>query len=588
MVRGGGDRSLQEIVRRRQGGDFVGRERHCADFRANLARPPQDPKRAFVLALHGQAGVGKTFLLRRWRQIAVDSGTLVAELDGSEPNLVSALSTIAVQFAGQGGRTPAFAQRLAEYEQRQDEVLADPEAPQAAREFLVASAVRMGLSAVRAAAPGAALLVDAVEPEQVRGWLERSRAFFAAKFRDHADVRLLMSPVDELTPHLVADLRRLAQHRDLVLLFDDFERTAPLVEPWLLRLLRGHHGELPSEVVFGIAGQHPLDVNRWGEYASIAVQWRVDRFSPEEARALLRRKGVDDPAFAAGVLEVSGGLPLLVAAMADSGPATAEELQDPTGTAVERFLKWESERGRDDALVAALPRVVDEDVLAALVGSQRVPELFPWLRDRPFVRQDRGRLHYSEVVRATMVRHERGRSPSRFVRCHRALAGHYGHRLAALGLAGELVWEDPEARGLLVEETYHRLCADPRGELPTALARCVEIAERVPRELAAWARAFAEAGRDAGAPRLAERAEDLRARDPARLREHLGTAASGSRAVAVPSVSSSVGDVIVGGGPVPRPDRGAEPDEVAAPDRYLVEADEELWLGESAPRVLGE
>ncbi len=43
-------------------------------------------------------------------------------------------------------------------------------------------------------------------------------------------MELLLSPVGELVPLFVDDLRRLAQHRQVVLPFDNFERACDLVD----------------------------------------------------------------------------------------------------------------------------------------------------------------------------------------------------------------------------------------------------------------------------------------------------------------------------------------------------------------------
>ena len=65
--------SLQEILRRRQREDFVGREEQLVFFRRNLRREIDDPRRRFVVDVSGQGGVGKTWLLRRFRKIAEEA-----------------------------------------------------------------------------------------------------------------------------------------------------------------------------------------------------------------------------------------------------------------------------------------------------------------------------------------------------------------------------------------------------------------------------------------------------------------------------------------------------------------------------------
>ncbi|MCI2418003.1 ATP-binding protein [Saccharopolyspora sp. K220] len=535
----GGARSMQEIIRARQSDDFVGRQQQRDDFRANLRCPPDTRK--FVFALHGQAGIGKTHLLRQLHGIALEIGALTARTDENETDLVALMAAVSRQIAGQGGETRGFSQRFADYQRRRDEVLADPQAPSAARELLTTSAVRVAFSAVRAL-PCLGVLADAVTPEEANTWLDQASAFFAAKFRNHADVQLLLSPVDDLAPLLVDDLRRLAQHRQLVLMFDNFERTTEIVEPWLLRLLEGHFGELPTTLVLAIAGQYPLDVNKWGEYAAITVDWRLDPFTDDEARTLLRRKGVSDQPTIEVILELSGRLPLLVATLAD-GPHTGGAVQDLSGMAVERFLKWEPDAARrSDVLLAALPRVLDEDVLAVLAGPRRAAGLFQWLREFPFVVESHGRLHFQQVVRGPMVRHGRGRSPSRFAELHRALFAHYRNRRLGLGLSERHCWADAEWRRLLFEETYHLLCADSRRSLSSGLRAGADVCLAGAVAARHWLDMLAEAGRDADDPAIAECVRALRGDgepDPIELRRKIidradSTQRSVARTPAVP------------------------------------------------------
>src|SRR5205807_9767458 len=143
---------------------------------------------------------------------------------------------------------------------------------------------------------------------------------------------------------------------------------------------------------------------------------------------------------------------------------------DPTGSAVERVLEWEREPlRRAAALTAALPRQVDEDVLAALLDVDDASDLFNWLRSLPFVTEQEGHCQYHEVVRAPMLRMLRGRSPRQWRRRHRQLASLQQESREALGLQDEEAWTDPGWQAHRLEETYHRLCADPVAALPPAL-----------------------------------------------------------------------------------------------------------------------
>ncbi|MBH8552447.1 ATP-binding protein [Nostocaceae cyanobacterium CENA357] len=63
-------KSLQDILKQRQQSGFVGREEQVNVFRQNLKLPLEDSRRHFLFNVWGQGRVGKTTLLRQFRQIA--------------------------------------------------------------------------------------------------------------------------------------------------------------------------------------------------------------------------------------------------------------------------------------------------------------------------------------------------------------------------------------------------------------------------------------------------------------------------------------------------------------------------------------
>lgn len=75
--------SLQDLIRRRQAAGFVGRAEKLSLFGANLEVPVEDLRRRFVFCIHGDGGVGKTFLTRQLQRIASEHGAVCAYVDGA-------------------------------------------------------------------------------------------------------------------------------------------------------------------------------------------------------------------------------------------------------------------------------------------------------------------------------------------------------------------------------------------------------------------------------------------------------------------------------------------------------------------------
>ncbi|NEC21627.1 ATP-binding protein, partial [Streptomyces parvus] len=107
--------SLQQIVEGQRRAAFVGREAELVLFRGNFTVPPEDPRHRFVFHVRGNAGVGKTSLLREWRQAAGEFGALTASADESADSVPDVLAAIAAQFAEQGHPLKALDRLLDTY-----------------------------------------------------------------------------------------------------------------------------------------------------------------------------------------------------------------------------------------------------------------------------------------------------------------------------------------------------------------------------------------------------------------------------------------------------------------------------------------
>ena len=97
-------RSLQDLIRSRQQSGFVGRQGQIVQYQENLGFPFDDERRRFLFNIHGDAGVGKTYLAKQLRQIAIDEGCLTAYIDETVDDAISAMTVIAEEFSRGGVR----------------------------------------------------------------------------------------------------------------------------------------------------------------------------------------------------------------------------------------------------------------------------------------------------------------------------------------------------------------------------------------------------------------------------------------------------------------------------------------------------
>jgi hypothetical protein len=150
--------------------------------------------------------------------------------------------------------------------------------------------------------------------------------------------------------------------------------------------LEERYGDLPINVIFIIAGRDKLDKDSWVDYDLAIARFPLKPFTDDEITQYLARKGITDPQVINVIRRLSGGLPLLVATLTAESPSNPDQIGDPSGRAVERFLKWVDDLNRRQvALNMALTLSFNRDVLATLQGADQADELFGWLKQMPFV-----------------------------------------------------------------------------------------------------------------------------------------------------------------------------------------------------------
>ncbi|WP_105971952.1 ATP-binding protein [Streptomyces geranii] len=522
--------SMRQLIQQRRRAGFVGRGAERAAFRANFELPPDDERHRFRFHVHGNAGVGKTFLVRELEQQAKERGALTAYVDEGVGSVPEALAVMCRQFAAQGRRFKELERLLAAHRERRHEAESavasleslepQPEGPSTGS----LTVARMGLVGA-GLIPVVGPFAGALDADRIAQGADRVRAGIAARLRNQDDVQLVLAPERVLTPLLLAELDDICSAVPWIVLFlDTYERTGPFLDGWLHDIMTtDRYGDLsfPANLVLVTAGQLPFDTGRWGGFADFVTEVPLGPFTEAEARGLLADRGVTDEPVVEEVLRLTGGLPVLVSTLAEARPTDPDDIGDPSATAVGRFLKWETDPVRQaTALACALPRRLDADIFRAalpvlgLTGDEtELDLLFGWLRSLPFVddRGDRGRIQYHAVVRAPMLRLQRRRSPRRWTEQHTGLAGTFARWRgeAEVPLPADELWATEEWRELRLAESYHLLCASPRTALPGVLRDVVDACDQGEVVARRWARVLVEAGDDNEAPVVGRWGRDL-------------------------------------------------------------------------------
>jgi tetratricopeptide (TPR) repeat protein len=459
-----------QIIGRHEGERFVGRDRELQLFAEELQR---EPPRTLVFYLTGQAGVGKTTLLRRYQLLAQERGFLLAECDERQRDVLAVLGHFAAQLEQQGVRLKSFEERHRLYYQLLHEIEADPQAPRGPEGFSIDVLLRIALVAGELL-PVVGPVISYLPREELEELAREWGRYLLRKLGDREAIALLREPEEVLSPLFFADLNRATAKRAVLLCFDNLEVTRPALFPWLLRL----PGYQPSwRIRLVLAGRESL-TTAWGALSEVTQIVHLDVFSEEEAQAFLDAYHVSNPLRRREIIEVSGRLPVLMswlAAPREAGVTAAPEL--PVGSIVERFLRWVNDPLlRETALLGALPRLLNRDVLACLwrfvSGSggpaPHMERAFDWLVSMPFVVERGEGWGYHPLVRRMMLEYLRRRGPSEYCALHAALATFYRQQRDALYAPNRYYWRAPRWQEGTLNYLYHALIADARshwGEL---------------------------------------------------------------------------------------------------------------------------
>jgi tetratricopeptide (TPR) repeat protein len=463
--------SLQDIIKRRQQSNFVGRQEHIASFQANLARSWDDEQRLFIFYVWGQGGVGKTTLIRHLRQVAEQAGAVATFTDEAETDVPVAMARFAAQLKAQGYECKKYDERYKVYRQKREELEIDPDAPQGFTTFAARTLTKATTYVTRQFVPGSGLVLDLIDEDALTAQVSDWADYVRRRLTNKDEVRLVLEPVEILTPLFLEEIEAVTAETTVVLFFDTYELTSTFLDNWIRAVLGGRYGDIPADIILVIAGRDELEHNLWLPYEGVMARLSLEPFTETEVHDYLTRQGITSGRVIETILQLSGRLPLLVATLAAESPNDPAEVDDPSTTAIARFLKWVSDpKRREIALNAALPRELNRDVLALLTdGQDEIGSLFDWLKGMPFVQERADSWVYHEVVRTQMLRHKRRESPKSWAALHEKLASHYEHLRDSPALDEKQRWHNVTWQRLTLNVVYHRRCQSLQGSLSATL-----------------------------------------------------------------------------------------------------------------------
>jgi hypothetical protein len=211
-----------------------------------------------------------------------------------------------------------------------------------------------------------------------------------------------------------------------VLLIDGFEQLAP-VDGWLRRELIA---SLPARDVVVLAGREP-PAPAWRTdpgWRQVVAVHHLDHLDDADSAELLARAGVA-VADRERLVRLGRGHPLALALLADVAlggtvPQTLAEVPDLIGALLESLLRdAPSDAHMVGLATCAKAWLTSEDLLRETVGDA-APQVWAWLRRRPFVVSRPTGLSPHDLTREVLDAEFERRFPARYRSLHRTIHDH--------------------------------------------------------------------------------------------------------------------------------------------------------------------
>lgn len=468
-------KSLLNRIKKKRDNAFVGRNRYVDSFSNNL--DSDDP--VIIFNIYGQGGVGKSYLSRKYINIAEENGCLTTYTDESIKSLLDWMGAVANQLKSKGTALAAFEATYETYLTEVRKLEIDPDKPKGK---VVGLAKTSGANQLTVNVQGqeeGQIASDLAKADEASATADEWGDFVRKKIADKQVIELILNPVDSLSPLFWKGINKCADTTHFICFFlDTFEQTDVYLEPWLQDVLNGKHGdEIPENIIIVIAGREKLEANKWSDFSDFLQMIPLEPFTDKEGREYLIANKITDKAVQNDIIHLSGGLPVLMAWLVETARFNPSNLQDVCETAVERFLKWiKDEKKKKIALYLSTTRFFNQEILSLLLtNTSEAKPLFEWILSQPFVLKKGNIWTYHQVVRDQMLRYLRTRSTQKWKQIHSVFSTAFAQWQADLIIPDNERLTNETWTRFEQERIYHILGSNPDQILPYALNELIQI-----------------------------------------------------------------------------------------------------------------
>jgi pyrophosphatase PpaX len=392
---------------------FAGQKKQLQAFRAFL-RSQKSVTRIFEL--FGDGGLGKSWLLRRYRLMCHEHGVIPAQAGiESVRNGYDLLIELKDELETHGLKLPAFDQALAKYRKAQQKVEDGRQMEE--------------------------------RPEFSKTKRSGEREILANRYLGEAEERdMFLRPDVSLTDAFLQDLQSDTQANQIVLMFDNYDQIERVhLGIWM----RGFIMRLPRNVLGVIATRRPLSAYKW---PSDIARYQVELYPMLDSVAkscFLKhhtRYGAKRVPLSLvnRIVEICDGLPLALHSFAFFASRYSHEefmaiLREVTRDVEESLLKGMPAEFRDGFELCCIPRHFNIPLLAVMLGDdQQAANLYSELAEIPLIDRHNGDGEVHDRMRKWVLRYLQSRQFDRWQSVHQAVLDFYEDEQIALQTEDQL------------------------------------------------------------------------------------------------------------------------------------------------------
>jgi hypothetical protein len=434
------DRAEQEARKTGRTPLFIGREREMETVGHSItATGDYGTHLPWIFSIWGEGGNGKSYFLDTLRQRYAPRMAFANVdhqiVEGDEDGLLGLITEIARDLKDNGCPTPNFEKVNKDYRSAQNR------ANQSERNTTeIAKNVKdtLGSDEAKKIAGFAGKLKPLGFLKNVPGILNIGGTIVEVGFgiydrvsqeqQAKNDAVIKSRPVQVYTEALVRDIEHFTKEqrkkyyltRRPVIVFDTYELIGSLADEWLRACFLKQPGIQSVEPLILIVGRYELMRfnSRWSEYQSALRTIRLAGFDRENSLRYLKALGVDDPAQAAELYELTQGSPLFLSLAANLGSR-----ERAIKVLAERILEEIEPQWRTLFIEIAIPETFNlETVERVLGGRGDTQAAYQRLALATFVEPNGNQLRYQSGVRSVLRRYAELENAPRFAELSRLLS----------------------------------------------------------------------------------------------------------------------------------------------------------------------